>query len=105
MPVSDSFKEYVLEQLRQVQPVRAKRMFGGVGIWALETDLFFAVMGDDVLYFKVDDSNRADYTTRNMAQFMTMQYYAVPGEVLDDADVLAVWMEKALAVAAKKGRK
>ncbi len=105
MPVSDSFKVYVLEQINEVQPVRSKRMFGGVGIWTLDSDLFFAVMADDMLYFKVDDSNRADYTGRGMAQFMNMQYYEVPGEVLDDLDELAAWIEKSLATAQKKKRK
>jgi len=35
-------------------------MFGGVGIYC--GDLFFGLIDDDTLYFKVDDSNRSDFT-------------------------------------------
>ena len=31
-----------------------------------------------------------------------MQYYQVPDDLLDDADALGPWAEKALAVAARK---
>ena len=42
-------------------------MFGGVGIYA--GDLFFALIDDDTLYFKVDDSNRSDFEKRDMGLF------------------------------------
>jgi DNA transformation protein len=38
MPVTDSFLAFVLEQLDAVGPMTAKRMFGGVGLYA--GDLF-----------------------------------------------------------------
>ena len=57
MAVSPSFSTYILEQLgRSVRGIRARNMFGGVGIYSGE--LFFALIDDDTLYFKVDDSNR-----------------------------------------------
>ena len=60
MSVSPSFQAFVVEQLsRVVEQVRAQRMFGGVGIYS--GDAFFALIADNTLYFKVDDSNRADY--------------------------------------------
>lgn len=105
MPVSDSYKEYVLEVLSDLRPIRSKRMFGGIGIWTLDSDLFFALISDDTLYFKVDEQTRVDYTDRGMAQFMTMNYYEVPGDVLEDSDELHIWIEKAVDVAARKGRR
>src|SRR5437868_7009537 len=43
MAVSDSFRVFVLEQLEQTtRDIRAKRMFGGVGIYAGED--FFALI-------------------------------------------------------------
>ena len=42
-------------------------MFGGVGIYAKEA--FFALVDDDVLYLKVDDSNRGDFEARGMSPF------------------------------------
>src|SRR5260370_1147633 len=68
MPVSSSFRTFIVDQLSRVVPrVRARSMFGGVGIYAGE--LFFALIADDTLYFKVDESNRADFEARRMVPF------------------------------------
>ena len=77
MSISPSFRAYVLEQLgRGLRGVRGKAMFGGVGIYAEE--VFFALIADDALYFKVDDSNRIDFETRGMEPFRP---YGEDGEV------------------------
>ncbi len=111
MPVSPSFQTFVVDQLSRVVPqVRGRRMFGGVGIYSGEA--FFALIADDVLYFKVDDSNRPDFEARQMGPFQpygpegeVMQYYQVPEELLEDVETLRPWAEKALAVAARKSPK
>jgi DNA transformation protein len=108
MAVSASFRTFVVEQLSRAIPrIRARGMFGGVGIYA--SDLFFALIADDTLYFKVDDSNRPDFEARGMGPFLPygderdkMQYYEVPAELLDDPEALGPWAERAIAVAAKK---
>ncbi|MGH7627836.1 MAG: TfoX/Sxy family protein [Gemmatimonadales bacterium] len=111
MSLSPSFRTFVLEQLSRVLPgIRARSMFGGVGIYSGE--LFFALIEDDTLYFKVDDSTRGDFQARGMAAFRpggadgeVMQYYEVPADLLEEADVLRAWAERAVAVAARKRRK
>ena len=40
-------------------------MFGGAALYSVE--FFFGLIADDVLYLRVDDSNRADYSTRLVA--------------------------------------
>jgi DNA transformation protein len=110
MSVSDSFRGFALEQLRRSIPdVRARSMFGGVGVYA--GDLFFGLMDDDVLYFKVDESNRGQFEARGMGPFRpygdggeVMQYYEVPADVLEDVDLLASWVEASVAVARKVKR-
>lgn len=108
MAVSPSFREFVEDQLGQVTPVRTRRMFGGLGIYS--GGLFFALAADDVLYFKVDDESRPDFEARGMGPFhpygddRTMRYYQVPGDVLEDTELLADWVEKALDVA-RRARK
>ena len=110
MPVSPSFQTFVVDQLSRVVPqVRGRRMFGGVGIYSGEA--FFALIADDTLYFKVDDSNRPDFEARQMGPFQpygpegeVMQYYQVPDELLEDVEALRPWAEKALAVAASPPR-
>jgi len=110
MAVTDEYLTYALDQLDRLGPVRAKRMFGGAGIYL--DDLMFALVADDVLYLKVDDSNRPDFEAAGMAPFQpfpdktaTMPYYEVPIDVLEDKETLAQWAEKALQVAAKKRKK
>ena len=63
--MSNTFHEYALEQLGRVVPITSRNMFGGVGIYS--ANLFFALMDDDSLYFKVDGSNRGDYEDRGLS--------------------------------------
>ena len=111
MSVSASYRTFALDQLgRAVPRIRAHSMFGGVGIYSGE--LFFALLANDTLYLKVDDSNRPDFEARGMGPFLPfgderdkMQYYEVPADLLEDPDALRPWAEKAIAVAAKKKSK
>lgn len=110
MPVSDDFLAYVLDQLAGTGTLSARRMFGGAGIYI--DGLFCALIADDTLYFKVDDSNRPDFEAAGMRPFKpfpdkpeVMQYYEVPSEVLEDRDDLAPWAQKALAVAQRAAMK
>ncbi|HXM38284.1 MAG TPA: TfoX/Sxy family protein [Gemmatimonadales bacterium] len=108
MAVSPTFKAFIIEQLSRAVPrIRARSMFGGVGIYA--GDLFFALIDDDTLYLKVDDSNRPDFDARGLRPFQpygeageVMQYYEVPGDLLEDPESLRPWAEKSIAVAARK---
>jgi DNA transformation protein len=107
MPVSENYLAYILEQLQGAGPVTAKKMFGGVGLYI--DMVFFGLIADDVLYLKVDDSNRADYEAEGMKPFKpfgkksyTMQYYEVPIDVMDDRDKLKQWAGKSLDIAIKK---
>ena len=101
MPVSEGYKTYVLEQL---QPVVAKAMFGGVGLY--REGVFFGLIADDTLYFKVDASTRTEYEQAGAKPFQpygetsySMQYFEVPVDVLEDREVLNQWADKAVAVA------
>lgn len=104
MPVTDRFTQFVVDQLEACGPITSRRMFGGVGIYA--ADLFFAILNNDVLYLKVDDSNRADFERIGSGPFRpygddseVMQYYNVPVSILEDARSLSQWAAKAIAVA------
>ncbi len=109
MAVSQSYREFVLEQLGRVTPVNGKSMFGGVGIYA--GGLFFALIAEDRLYFKVDDATRPDFEQRGMEPFRpfgedsAMGYYEVPADVVEDVEQLEPWARKAIDVAAKAKRR
>jgi len=107
MSVSQGYLDYILDQLHVTGQVHAKRMFGGVGLY-LE-GVFFGLIADDVLYFKVDDSNKPDYASAGMEPFRPygkgsyeMSYFAVPEVVLEDEDLLKAWAHKALEASLRK---
>lgn len=106
----DEFTEDVLERLNRVAPTRAKRMFGGVGLYV--DGVFCALIADGRLYFKVDDTNRADFERAGMEPFQpfaehapTLGYYTVPERVLADESRLRPWLAKTLDVAKRASAK
>ena len=112
MAVSKELETYIVEQLQPAGLVSARRMFGGVGIYI--DDIFCALIAPEsnALYFKVDDSNRADYEAAGSKPFVPfkdratiMSYYEVPQEVIEDPDELLRWAKKARAAALAAPRK
>jgi len=108
MPVTDSFRDFVLEQLQLcTRDIRSKRMFGAVGIYAGE--FFFAVIDNDRLYFKVDDQTRPKYEDAGMGPAplgtddgrVLTGYYEVPPGALEALEELRHWVRDAVAVAGR----
>jgi DNA transformation protein and related proteins len=110
MAVKSDYLEWVLEQLSVAGRISTRRMFGAVGLY--QGDTFFAIISDDVLYFKASEATRADYESRGARQFrpfrdrphLSLSYYEVPADVLEDPDECAVWVERAVATAGRAGR-
>jgi len=104
--VRPEYRDFVLDQLGRVPDLRSRRMFGGVGIYS--GDYFFALIAADELFFKVDDSTRAGYEAAGSEPFrpvinrreVSMSYWSVPVEVLEDPAELALWARAAIRVAA-----
>lgn len=102
--VTPEFRDFVLDQLAGVPQLRAKRMFGGVGLYSGER--FFAILAADELFFKVGDGNRAAYEAAGSEPFrpvldrpVSMSYRRVPIEVLEDPVELRVWATDAILAA------
>jgi DNA transformation protein and related proteins len=73
--------------------------------------VFFGLIALDVLYLKVDDTNRGDYEAAGSQPFRpypdragTMQYYAVPVDVLESQLDLVEWARRAVHVARNRAR-
>jgi DNA transformation protein len=106
MAVTEDFLQYVLEQLAGVGHVTPRRMFGAVGLY--HDERFFGIIAGDTLYFKVNDSNRRDYEARGMDRFrpyadrpqLSMTYYEVPADILEDAEECGVWARNSVSIAA-----
>jgi DNA transformation protein len=110
MPVSEQYLDYVVDQLACIGPITAKKMFGGVGLY--RDGVFFGLIAGDVLYFKVDDENRALYVSAGAKPFQpygddsySISYYVVPADVLEDFDQLRAWARGSVAAAERKGER
>lgn len=111
MTVSADFSNYVSDQLSSLRDLRSQRMFGGVGLYC--GDVFFGIISNDVLFFKVGDDNRADYAARGMQPFrpyaarpqVSMSYFEVPADVLEDGDECSAWARRSIAAASVTGRR
>jgi len=111
MAVSDEFIEYVVDQLAGWGEVSARKMFGGAGLYC--DGVMFGLIADDIAYLKVDDSNREDFIKAGSSAFnpypekvksAVMSYYEIPADILEDAEHLGKWAERALIVARKRKR-
>lgn len=100
----DSFRDFVLDALEGLPDLRSKAMFGGLGLYMGEN--FFGIIWKGRLYFKVDAKSRVEYASRGSKPFtysrdgkkMSMSYYEVPAEVIDDHERLRAWAVGAAAV-------
>lgn len=117
MPVQADFVTYCRELLSAVGEVRARRMFGGCGLYV--DGVFVAIIVGETLYLKADGqtqarfvragSRRFEYTARGK-QRTSMGYWSVPPEAMDSPAVMAPWARLALEAAlrasgAKRGRR
>jgi DNA transformation protein and related proteins len=115
MVASDSFGEFLLEQLAPLGRVSMRRLFGKTGVFC--DGVMFGVVTDDAFYVRVDEQNRA--TFREAEAFPPLNYakngvtidlafWRVPERLIDDPDELVAWARAALAaarrVAAKRRR-
>ncbi len=110
MAVSAGFLTFVLEQLEQLGDVTSRRMFGGAGLYC--GDVFFAVIDNDTLFFKVNEATVGPYKKAGMGPFqpypdpdrpeVNFGYYQVPVGVLEDRDELVGWARAAVDVGRAK---
>ena len=115
MPPRDAFADFVCELLSPLGDVRAKRMFGGYGLYC--DGVMMALTYDDVLYLRTDERTRTAYEAEGLPPFrpfpdrpMTMPYHRPPDSVLDDGEEMLAWARPAFeaalrAQAAKKPRR
>lgn len=103
-----SFKDFIMDQLQDLNDIEARRMFGGYGLYQDET--FFGIVHKGKLFFKIDESTVGEYRKRKMKPFrpnakQTLKsYYQVPADVIEDVDELRQWAARAIGCQEKKVR-
>jgi DNA transformation protein and related proteins len=96
---SDSFKDFVLDQLSAMPDLTGRAMFGGYGLYF--QGRFFAIIHKGRLFFKTHDLTQPFYRSRGMQPFRPhsrhtlARYYEVPLEILEDPQDLAAWARHA----------
>ena len=115
MVASDSFAEFLREQLAPLGRITMRRMFGKTGVFC--DRLMLGIVSDDALYFRVDDHNRAVFKEveslpplnyEKGGSSIDLAFWRAPERLFDEADELVAWARAALAaarrVAAKRDR-
>ena len=96
---SDSFKDFVLDQLSAMPDLTGRAMFGGYGLYF--QGRFFAIIHRGRLFFKTHDLTQPFYRSRGMQPFrpsprrILARYYEVPLDILEDPQDLAAWARNA----------
>jgi DNA transformation protein len=115
MVASETYAEFLREQLAPLGRVTLRRMFGKTGVFC--DGVMLGMVRDNTLYFRVDEQNRA--TFKEAQSFPPLNYekkggtidlpfWRVPERLFDEPDELVTWARAALAaarrVAAKRER-
>jgi DNA transformation protein len=108
---SDEFTRFVLDQLASVPALGSAPFFGGVGLKSGAN--FFGMIMGGTLYFSTGPATRAEYEERGSRCFsyakqgkvQATKLFEVPAEVLDDADMLRDWAQRAIVDSGKKRKR
>jgi DNA transformation protein and related proteins len=105
--------EFIRDLFAPFGPVTVRRMFGGAGIY--REGLMFALVFDGAIFLKVDEASIPDFEREGSRPFVytraksagkigraSLSYWRLPERLYDDPEELAVWAERALAIAQRK---
>jgi len=109
--MQSDYAKYVMgDLLLPVPEVTVRKMFGGYGLY--QTGIIFGMIIEDELYFKVDQTNQADYELLGSEPFTyhknskpyKMGYWKVPSEFLDNQELLIDAIERSVAISRSKAK-
>ncbi len=112
MVASDSFAEFLREQLAPLGRVTMRRMFGKTGVFC--NGLMLGMVSDDTFYVRVDDHNRGVFKEaesdpplnyEKQGRMIDLAFWRVPDRLLDEPDELVTWTRAALGAAQRVAMK
>ena len=112
MVASDSFAEFLREQLAPLGRITMRRMFGKTGVFCGE--LMLGMVRDNTLYFRVDEGNRAAFKEaesfpplnyEKKGGTIDLSFWRAPERLFDEPDELVAWARAALAAAGRVAAK
>lgn len=110
MTGKSEFVNYLLENLSQLNAVRARAMFSGFGIFL--DGVMFGLVANDELYLKTDGEINHYFDARQLAHFeyqkqgkpFKMSYRRCPESALDDPEILQQWALRSYQAAKRVSR-
>jgi len=104
MKASPEYLNFIMDKLSPIGGIRSRAMFGGYGIFYEGS--MFALIAEDTLYFKVNESNRAMYKKAQSKPFPHgISYWEVPTEVIEENSKLLDWANLSIGIAQKIAKK
>jgi DNA transformation protein len=112
MVASESFAEFLREQLAPLGRVTMRRMFGKTGVFC--DGVMLGMVTDNTLYFRVDDHNRATFKEaesfpplnyQKKGATIDLSFWRAPERLFDEPDELVAWARVALAAARRVAAK
>lgn len=107
MAVTQSFIDYVIGQLSNWGNISARRMFGGAGLY--RDGKMFGLVGNNMAYLKVDDTNRDKFLLRGSSPLKPfpnrptiLSFFEVPEDILENPEELIKWAEESLFIQKKR---
>jgi DNA transformation protein and related proteins len=103
--MSNALVDHCLELLAPLGAVRAKRMFGGHGIYI--DDLFVAIIGFERLYLKTDATSLERFQAAGGEPFVydaksgavSLGYWTVPADAMESPALMQPWARQAIEAA------
>jgi DNA transformation protein len=94
MSRNSGFLQYILEEvLSDIEGLTSRGMFGGYGLY--KNGVIFGMIIEDEYIQK--ESKPFMYEGKNKKQ-VSLNYYTVPSEVMEDREEIQLWVEKAYSV-------
>jgi DNA transformation protein len=106
MVASETFADFLREQLAPLGRVSLRRMFGKTGVFC--DGVMLGMVTENTLYFRVDDQNRTTFKEAEAfpplnyakkGQTIDLAFWRVPERLFDEPDELMAWARAALAAA------
>ena len=103
--MNTGFVDHCLDLLAPLGALRAKRMFGGHGLYC--DDVFFGLIAAERLYLKVDAQTQPAFAAAGCEPFVydtksgaqALGYWSVPADAMESPARMLPWARQALAAA------
>jgi DNA transformation protein len=105
--------DFIRDLFAQFRPVTVKRMFSGAGLYC--DGVMFGLVVRGTIYLKADETSVAAFKREGSDPFTyrrgkksgrpserALPYWRLPDRLYDEPDELAVWAERALAIAQRQ---